>query len=111
MLGKMEYPILSFVIFVFLFCSKMSGAGIVVSLVDRGFFTAHHDLRETMTYLASHNFVNDNINPLSHDARATGLAGLIGANANYIDTIGVAYQSNLSGIKSNFNTDEEIAQV
>lgn len=69
------------------------GHGVVVGIVDSGSDSNHPDLRGTA--LQGYDFVNDDSDPMDDDGHGTHVAGIIAAQLNDQDTVGVSPEASL----------------
>ncbi|KAI8983105.1 peptidase S8/S53 domain-containing protein [Pilobolus umbonatus] len=87
----------------------ITGRGVTVAVVDDGLDRTHADLKDNYVASNSYDFVthSDNPRPISlDDSHGTRSAGIIAAAKNDICGIGVAYDSNIAGIRISGNITE-----
>jgi subtilisin/minor extracellular protease Epr len=73
------------------------GDGINIAIIDTGINYNHPDLHDN--YVAGHDFVNNDEDPIDDNGHGTHCAGIIAAIDNDIGVIGVAPEANLYSLK------------
>jgi len=82
-----------------------TGAGITVAVVDDGIDYTHEDLNDNYLLYSDYDYADNDTNAMAEtdDFHGTAVAGLIAAENNGVGGVGVAYDSQITGFRLNFN--------
>ncbi|MBD2495351.1 S8 family serine peptidase [Nostoc sp. FACHB-280] len=80
-----------------------TGRGVVVGVIDDGFDYTHYDLNNNYDTTRDYDTINQDADPfptLVDENHGTSVAGIIGAEANGVGTVGVAFNATITGIRA-----------
>lgn len=79
--------------------NDVTGAGVVVAVLDTGIFATHQEFAGTDKVLAGPDFGDNDADPSDTDGHGTQVAGIIAANADGVGCVGIAPGATLLPVK------------
>lgn len=88
---------------------NLTGAGVLVSVIDSGLDQAHEDLIDNIDFANTYSFANDNGDTIDFDSHGTHVAGIIASVKNDLpnSTHGIAFNSKIMGIQTIVSTADD----